>query len=92
MASGNRDANRHVVLMGVSSADLSTPIPLTVDPDTGKLRAVWVSFTGNPSPAQPAKRDANRVPVLMGESNDSNRTPIPFSVNLDSNGWLVDES
>lgn len=39
MANGERDDNRVVTLLGVSSADGVTPVPIQVNPVTGRIRA-----------------------------------------------------
>ena len=90
MSSGKRDANRNVVLMGVSSVDGVTPVPLKVDPDTGKLLAYAQSASdsiaaGN---SKPVKRDGNRVHGLMGECS-VDATPIPLTVDPTSSGLRI---
>jgi len=89
MASGKRDYNRVVVLMGVSSVDHTTPIPLKVDPTTGRLLCLQVSYAGNSSAVQPVKRDENRAKGLSAVTNDANKTVVPISVNPTSFGILM---
>ena len=74
--------------MGVSSVDGVTPIPLTVDSTTGRLRVKVAGNTGNnASPDRnKARRDENRVPVLVGENN-SNQNLEPLS--LDTNNGIM---
>ena len=83
MASGNRDENWVVVGMGVSSDDGTTPVPITVDPVTGRLRCVSVSTDGGnatPTANKPPKRDENGVPVMAGVTDDANATVTPVSL------------
>lgn len=86
---GKRDENYIVVGMGVSSDDNITPVPITVDPSTGRLR-VYISSTdggtATPTANRPARRDENNVITAMGETNDSDRTPTPLSLH---NGALM---
>lgn len=69
MTNGKRDENFVPVWLGVSSVDGVTPVPVTIDPDTGRLRVYVAGFSGNPTPSSRAKRDANRVTVKIGEDN-----------------------
>lgn len=78
--SAKRDANFVPVLIGVSSADGVTPLPLKVDAVTGRLLAYAQQISATPLHAvQPGKRDPNKRPVLMGQSSSDN-TPIPLSL------------
>lgn len=88
MASGKRDENNVVVGMGVSSVDGVTPVPITVDPVTGRLRVVSVSTDGgSASPTRTtAQRDQNNTRVAMAVTNDSNKTRTPLTVH---NGALM---
>ena len=74
--------------MGVSSVDGTTPIPLTIDPTTSRLRVKVVGNTGNNATPDRnnARRDENREPVLTGE-NTSNQNVEPFSI--DTNDGLM---
>lgn len=49
MAQAARDENKVTVLMGVSSADGVTPLPIQVDPDTGAILADLSTGVGNVS-------------------------------------------
>lgn len=90
MATGKRDENHIVVLMGVSSVDLTTPIPFTVDPDTGRLRVKFVGDSGNSATPDrnKARRDENREPVLVGENNTTEAIE-PFSIETANDGWML---
>jgi len=92
MSSGKRDDNRVVVLIGVSSVDGVTPVPIMVDPDTGRLLATIVSRDASDGTVeQPTKRDYNRVTVSMGaDSTDNTNPPIPTTIDTEENGWLVE--
>ena len=88
MASGKRDANFVVVGMGVSSVDGVTPVPITVDSITGRLRVQVSSNTGNNATPDRAvsRRDANREPTIAGEHNTTSAyTPL----SLDTNDYLM---
>lgn len=89
MAVGKRDANRQVVLMGVSSVDGVTPTPLTVDPTTKRLRVKVEGNSGNNgNDADVGKRDANRKAVLGGETTDDDKFN-PFTIENANNGWMM---
>ena len=80
MANGNRDANFIVVGMGVSSEDGLTPVPITVDPVTGRLRCKNQSQSGencNPD-GNPPNRDGNRISAGAG-LNQSLGKAVPLS-------------
>ena len=88
MASGKRDENRTVVGMGVSSVDGVTPVPITVDPTTGRLRVQVSSNTGNNASPDRAvsRRDENREPTIAGENNTTSAyTPM----SLDTGDYLM---
>jgi hypothetical protein len=80
----SRDQNGVACLLGVSSADGVTPVPIYVEPVTG---AVEVELTTNPSlPATldlPVVRDGNRVPVLCGVTDDANEDIVPLATDTD---------
>ena len=91
MTTGNRDANRSVVLMGVSSVDGVTPVPITVDSITGRVRVKVEGFSGNNATPDRIKmrRDDNREPTLGGETNDSVRTITPLSIETTNDGIMM---
>lgn len=77
MPDARRDDNRVTTLLGVSTADGVTPVPVQVNPVTGKviMHAVdegIVAVVGNI-----ITRDRNYVDVGRGERTD-NTDPIPF--------------
>ena len=84
------DENGLVIAMGVSSVDGVTPVPITVDPVTGRLRCVASSTDGgNATPeSETATRDRNGVPVIMGVTNDANETSTPLSIH-NSEGLMI---
>lgn len=84
----NRDQNRVTVLMGVSSADGVTPVPLRVDPITNAL-LVEVTFDSDTTIAlkTPAKRDENRVTVELAV--DTNGDVRPFSIKPSNNALYL---
>jgi len=84
---GKRGTNRNAVWMGVSSTDGVTPIPLTVDPVTGRLRVKVIGYSGDdPTPSNRAKRDSNRVTVKIGEED----TEIDaLTIDPDNDGILM---
>ena len=90
MAAGKRDANFIVVGMGVSSVDGVTPVSITVDPDTGRLRVKVAGKTGNNATPDRnvARRDENRVSVMAGE-NSNNQNIEPFSIETANNGIMM---
>lgn len=88
MLNAKRDGNRITTLMGVSSVDGVTPLPIQVDEITGKLRAIAVGISSTLATDQPAKRDGNSVIGMLGVSTDG-ITPIPFSVDESNNGLRI---
>ena len=90
MADAKRDENWIPVAMGVSSVDLTTPVPLTVDPTTKRLRAVFAGDSGNNATPDrnTARRDENRKSVLMGEHN-TNQSLQPISIETVNNGMML---
>lgn len=81
MADGKRDSNSTVVVMGVSSADGVTPIPLTCDPVTGRLRCVANSTDGgDANPLRIDSRfDGNGKKTALGVTDDADQTITPLS-------------
>lgn len=85
----NRDDNGVVALMGVSSVDGVTPVPLTVDPTTGRLRCTSVGTGASAgTPSAQAKYDDNYVPAGLAETDDAARTLIPLICTPDG-GLLI---
>ena len=78
MSEAQRDQNHIPVAMGVSSADGVTPLPLLVDPVTGRLLITIYSTTSEAlvtgEYSNRAKRDANHVPMTLGVTDDANET------------------
>jgi len=87
---GKRDSNFIVVGMGLSSVDGVTPIPITVDAATGRLRVVDSGCVSTiPVPRTNANRDANRESVIMGQDSTSNDA-VPLTVAAANSGLMVD--
>ncbi len=90
MTSVKHDDNFVVCGMGVSSVDGVTPVALTLDPATGRLRVKVVGFGGGlaNNPVTSFQREENRIPI--GHSEDmTNVTLVPATINLDNNGVLL---
>ena len=73
MANAERDENRARVLLGVSSADGTTPVMPKVNPITGALLAEHAATDSNNVTfySGPAERDDNAVPTALVEENGS---------------------
>lgn len=81
MAQAVRDNNRVTAMLGVSSVDGITPVPMTVDPSTGRLRVHATGKTSdplNPAVLEPVKRDQNRVTDTLAQT--STGTAVPLTV------------
>ena len=91
MVSTKRDDNAIVVGMGVSSVDGVTPVPITVDELTGRLRCQQATPADGSSASGASTRaqyDENGVTTIMGETDNAARTPTALSVS-DTNGGLM---
>lgn len=88
MASLKRDENRKVVGAGIDYVTLITPVPLHVDPVTGRL-LIDVTTDNSPSSVLPTKdkRDENHIPTSYGVSASDLTTPLPFLIDH-NNGYL----
>jgi len=82
-----RDDNQVPNLLGVSSVDLITPIPLMVDPITHRLLVVVVDTDPNVSPVvrKNAKHDDSNVPTMLGWNNSTKTTQALIT----HNGYLA---
>ncbi len=80
-----RDQNNRPTLLGVSSVDGVTPVPIAVSPITGYLMIEIVEQADNPSPVlrQDAKMDANNVPSMLGYNGTNTQALITH------NGYLA---
>lgn len=86
-----RDNNYVPVMQGVSSADGVTPMPLLIDPVSGRVLITIVSDTDTPiAGSQPLKRDDNHVPVRGGASLSDGKTVLPFQVSSNTGALSVD--
>lgn len=82
----NRDQNDRAVGLGVSSADLKTPLELTVDPVTNYLLVQVVSHsTGTVTTRH--RIDQNDIPTCYGWNGT---TIVPIAT--DANGILLTQS
>lgn len=77
-----RDENKVVTMLGVSSADGVTPIPVQIDSVTGRvlLNLSASGVHGAVSQNNLAKRDGNRKTTMMGTSSDDDGTLVPVVV------------
>ena len=79
----SRDQNRVTTLLGVSSADGSTPIKVKIDSVTGRV-LMQVSSMGSHSAVtnrQIAYRDQNYVPTSIGESENDDGVLVNLVAN-----------
>lgn len=79
MAQAPRDQNRvPTLLCGVSSADGTTLIPITIDSVTGEvlIQVENSDAQGAVTNREIAYRDDNRVPVILGLSDDDGTTKV----------------
>lgn len=89
MAQAKRDQNRIPTLIGVSTVDGTTPLPVFANPTTHALTA---SLSVGIMPLEDkASIDENRVKSLLGVSSVDEITPIPIGVNSSDNGLLMEE-
>ena len=86
-----RDPNYIPVVLGASTVD-GTPLPLQIDPVTGRILATIVAVGSIPSnvPTGNVKRDDNRIPVMAGASTVDNVTLLPLQVDVATGGLIVD--
>lgn len=84
MSNASRDDNRIPTMLGTSSVDGVTPVPLTV---TKNRLNCADGTTGSNLPFVNSERDQNRVPTIWGVSSADGVTPIP--IYTDSNGNLL---
>ena len=93
MSSTKRDENRATVLMGISSTDGVTLVPLTVNPNTGRLRVyVAGSILDNATPDRnTSRRDENRKPVAAGKNSTSGKYE-PLSIETDNDGLMLQDT
>jgi len=77
-----RDENRVTSELGVSDADGTTPVGVTVDPTTQRLQARIVSLGASATVGTRIVRDDNNVPVKAGASSVDD-APIPLHTTPD---------
>ncbi len=72
MASASRDQNSVTTMLGVSSADGVTVVPIEIDSVTGRLLLLVDSMGAHSAVTnrQIAFRDQNSVPTMMAESEN----------------------
>lgn len=75
-----RDENRITIGLGVLNTDGVTPVSLTADPVTNRLKTNGASG-GTDFGRDVAERDENRVPVFMAVSAVDGVTPVPIYLN-----------
>lgn len=90
MTNAKRDDNFIPVMMGVSSVDGVTPVPVTLDPTTLRLRVVVISNLKNDATPDrnTSRRDENTKPTLAGE-NSSTQNIEPISIETVGNGIMM---
>jgi len=88
MTNAKRDNNQIPVMLGASSTDGSTPVPIKVVPTT-HIMVVDDTGTGTDLSGDNASRDDNGVPVLMGVSSDDGVTPVPIYANESTGGLFI---
>lgn len=89
MAQAKRDENRVPVLLGVSSVDGVTPVPIRVDPLTGRVLANILAIDEFASTNPEIKRDENRIQVGTAVTDDSNQTVKPLLSDPNNVGRLL---
>lgn len=84
------DDNQSNGILGVSSADGVSTLPVRVDPVTGRvlMDITQISSTSVPTLGTTIPRDSNQVPVGRGVTDDTNLTPTPLLISS-SNGFLL---
>lgn len=90
MTDAKRDNNQIPTLLGSSSTDGSTPVPVKANSTTHGI-IVDDAGTGSDLSGDNASRDDNGVPVAMGVSSDDGETPVPIYADP-SNGKLFIKS
>lgn len=88
MTEAKRDNNGIPVILGASSADGSTPVPIKVDPTT-HIMVTDVMMTGSDLSDENAKRDANSITTLLGVSSVDGVTPVPIYANPSTGGLFL---
>lgn len=88
MTDAKRDNNQITTILGTSSTDGSTPVPVKVNP-TSHYIVTDIGITGTDLSGDDAKRDNNGVPVMLGVSSDDGITPVPVYVNPATGGLLI---
>lgn len=85
-----RDQNRIVVGWGVSSVDGVTPVPITIDPVSKRLRCISVGSTtvATGDPVRVAPRDGNGVPAKMGVDSSTGQ-PLAIRISPDNYGVMM---
>lgn len=76
MTDAKRDNNQITTILGASSADGSTPVPIQVNPTSHSIKTD-VGTTGTDLSGDDASRDNNGVPVMIGVSSSDGITPVP---------------
>ncbi len=87
MANAVKDQNNVPVMIGISSADGTTILPVYADP-TSHLVQVSDAVTGSDLTGDNALRDENRITTMLAVSDVDGSTPVPIYVNS-SNQLLV---
>lgn len=82
-----RDQNYVPVLMGVSSSDGITPVPIQIDPVSGRVLVnITIIASETPTVVTRIPRDNNFVPVLAGASTSDGITVLPIHISASTGG------
>jgi hypothetical protein len=88
-----RDANRIPVMVGVSTADGKTILPILIDSVSGRVMVNVLSDSDTDTLVpSPLKRDANYIPVTGGASSSDQKTILPFLISSSNGGLSVEIS
>lgn len=79
------------MLMGVSSVDGVTPVPVHIDPVTGRVMGInnIVSSSSSVNKTR-AAFDGNYVPTSLGVTNDGAQTPTTLLIDSRNNNLYAD--
>lgn len=91
MTNAKRDNNQIPVILGTSSSDGTTPIPIKADPSTHAL-LVNDRATGSDLSGDVALRDDNGVTTLLAVSETDGVTPVPIYADSSTGALLTDSS
>lgn len=91
MTDAYRDSNNVPTLLGTSSDDGTTPVPVQADPTNHGLK-IHDASTGSDLSGDVAARDSNFVPVLMCVSSADGVTPVAVYTHGTDGHLLIDSN